>query len=51
VLLLKGIYHLATMNDAGDRLAGVDILVEGNSISRVEACRGFDRSAPRSARH
>jgi cytosine/adenosine deaminase-related metal-dependent hydrolase len=36
VLLLKDIYHLATMNDAGDRLAGVDILVEGNSISRVE---------------
>ncbi len=37
MLLLKDIYHLATMNDAGDRLAGVDILVEGNSISRVEA--------------
>jgi len=37
VLLLKDIYHLATMNDAGDRLAGVDVLVEGNSISRVEA--------------
>jgi len=37
VLLLKDIYHLATMNDAGDRLAGVDILVEGNSIARVEA--------------
>ena len=37
MLLLKDIYHLATMNDAGDRLAGVDILVEGNSISLVEA--------------
>lgn len=36
MLLLKDIYHLATMNDAGDRLAGVDVLVEGNSISRVE---------------
>ena len=37
MLLLKNVYHLATMNDAGDRLADVDILVEGNSISRVEA--------------
>ncbi len=36
VLLLKNIYHLATMNDAGDRLAGADVLIEGNTISRVE---------------
>jgi cytosine/adenosine deaminase-related metal-dependent hydrolase len=36
VLLLKDIYHLATMNDAGDRLTGVDVLIEGNRISRIE---------------
>jgi len=36
VLLLKDIYHLVTMNDAGDRLAGVDVLVEGNQISMIE---------------
>jgi len=35
VLLLKDIYHLATMNDAGERLSGVDLLIEGNRISRI----------------
>jgi cytosine/adenosine deaminase-related metal-dependent hydrolase len=37
VLLLKDIYHLATMNDEGARLAGVDVLIEGNRISLIEA--------------
>ncbi|HYW69056.1 MAG TPA: 8-oxoguanine deaminase [bacterium] len=36
MLLLKDIYHLATMNDAGERLSGVDLLIEGNRISRIE---------------
>jgi 8-oxoguanine deaminase len=35
VLLFKNIRHLATMNDAGDRLSGVDVLIEGNRISRI----------------
>ncbi len=35
MILLKDIYHLATMNDAGDRLAGVDVLIDGNRIARV----------------
>ena len=36
MLLLKNIYHLATMNDAGDRLADTDVLIEDNRISRIE---------------
>jgi 8-oxoguanine deaminase len=46
MLLFKNIYHLATMNDAGDRLSGVDVLVEGSRISRV----GRSVDAPNGAR-
>jgi cytosine/adenosine deaminase-related metal-dependent hydrolase len=47
VLLLRNIYHLATMNDAGDRLSGVDILIDGPRIARIgrglpEPGRGAD---------
>jgi cytosine/adenosine deaminase-related metal-dependent hydrolase len=35
MLLFKNVYHLATMNDAGDGLSGVDVLTEGNRISRI----------------
>jgi 8-oxoguanine deaminase len=35
VILFKEISHLATMNDAGDRMTGVDVLVEGARISRI----------------
>ncbi len=35
MLLFRGIHHLATMNDAGDRLSGVDVLVDGKQISRI----------------
>ncbi len=41
---LPDIYHLATMNDAGDRLSGVDVLIDGNRIARIgrrsNLCRG-----------
>ena len=46
MILLKNIYHLATMNDAGDRLSGVDVLIDGNVISRV----GSSVDAPEGAR-
>ena len=35
MLLFKDVHHLATMNDAGDRLSGVDVLIDGNRISRI----------------
>jgi len=35
VILFKNVYHLATMNDAGDRLSGVDVLVDGSRIARI----------------
>jgi cytosine/adenosine deaminase-related metal-dependent hydrolase len=35
MLLFRNVYHLATMNDAGDRLSGVDVLVEGNRVARI----------------
>ena len=35
MILFKDVYHLATMNDAGDRLSGVDVLVDGNRIARI----------------
>jgi 8-oxoguanine deaminase len=34
-LLLRNVYHLATMNDAGDRLSGVDVLIDGPRIARI----------------
>jgi 8-oxoguanine deaminase len=34
-LLLKNIHHLVTMDRRGRRLAGVDLLVEGNLVSRI----------------
>jgi 8-oxoguanine deaminase len=46
LILLKDIYHLATMNDAGDRLSGVDVLTDGRTISAV----GPSLEAPRGAR-
>lgn len=52
MLLLRNIYHLATMNDAGDRLSGVDVLVDGGrfreigpSIDRPQGCRVIDCSS------
>jgi 8-oxoguanine deaminase len=36
LLLLRNIYHLATMNDAGDRLSGVDVLIDGPQIARID---------------
>ncbi|MBN2565780.1 MAG: 8-oxoguanine deaminase [Candidatus Eisenbacteria bacterium] len=35
LLLLRNIYHLATMNDAGDRLSGVDVLIDGARVVRI----------------
>jgi cytosine/adenosine deaminase-related metal-dependent hydrolase len=35
MLLFRDVYQLATMNDAGERLSGVDVLVDGPRISRV----------------
>ncbi|MBD3349668.1 MAG: 8-oxoguanine deaminase [Candidatus Eisenbacteria bacterium] len=35
MILLRNIYHLATMNDAGDRLSGVDVLIDGRRIAEV----------------
>jgi len=37
MILLKNVYHLATMNDAGDRLSGVDVLIDGNVIAEIGA--------------
>lgn len=52
MLLLKNVYHLATMNDAGDRLAGVDVLIEDGRFSAIapsidapERCRVIDCSS------
>ena len=52
LLLLRNVYHLATMNDAGDRLSGVDILIEdgrfseiANSIEAPEGSRTIDCSS------
>jgi len=46
VILFRNVYHVATMNDARERLSGVDVLVEGNRISRIG--RGLE--APSGAR-
>ncbi len=35
MILLRNIYHLATMNDAGDRRSGVDVLLDGNRIASI----------------
>ena len=35
MILFRNVYHLATMNDAGERLSGVDVLVEGREISEI----------------
>jgi len=35
VIIFKSVYHVATMNDARERLSGVDVLVEGNRIARI----------------
>ncbi len=35
MILFRNVFHLATMNDAGDRLSGVDVLVEGSKIARI----------------
>ncbi len=35
MILLRDIYHLATMNDAGDRLSGVDVLIDGRRIAGI----------------
>lgn len=35
MILLRDIYHLATMNDAGDRLSGVDLLIDGRRIAGI----------------
>jgi len=37
VILFRNVYHLATMNDARDRLSGVDVLVEGKRVARIGA--------------
>ena len=36
MLLFTNVRHVATMNDAGDRLSGVDVLVDGPRITRIE---------------
>ncbi len=46
MILFKHIYHLATMNDARDRLVGADVLVDGKRIVAV----GHDLKAPEDAR-
>lgn len=46
MILLRSIYHLATMNDAGDRLSGVDVLLDGERIASV----GHGLDAPEGAR-
>lgn len=35
MIIFKNVYHVATMNDARERLSGVDVLVEGNRIARI----------------
>jgi cytosine/adenosine deaminase-related metal-dependent hydrolase len=35
VILLKNVWHLITMNDADERLSGVDVLIEGAVIREV----------------
>lgn len=35
MIIFKSVYHVATMNDARERLSGVDVLVEGNRIARI----------------
>jgi cytosine/adenosine deaminase-related metal-dependent hydrolase len=46
VILFRNVYHVATMNDARERLSGVDVLVDGNRIARIG--RGLD--APQGGR-
>ncbi len=46
MILLRNIYHLATMNDAGDRFSGVDVLLDGGRIAEV----GRALDAPAGAR-
>ena len=46
MILLKNIYHLATMNDAGERLSGVDVLLDDGRIVRI----GGSLEAPDGAR-
>jgi cytosine/adenosine deaminase-related metal-dependent hydrolase len=41
-ILFRNIFHLVTMNDRGDRLQGVDLLVRGNRIAGI----GEDLQAP-----
>jgi cytosine/adenosine deaminase-related metal-dependent hydrolase len=40
VILIRNIYHLVTMNDRDERLSGVDLLVRGKQIARIE--KGID---------
>ena len=42
MILLRNIWHLITMNDADDRLTGVDVLIDGAAIAAV----GHDLDAP-----
>ena len=35
MILFRNVYHVATMNDTGDRLSGADVLVEGCRIARI----------------
>lgn len=46
MILFRDVYHLATMNDAGDRFAGVDLLVDGKVIAAI----GRGLAAPDGAR-
>ncbi|KPL19384.1 MAG: hydroxydechloroatrazine ethylaminohydrolase [candidate division Zixibacteria bacterium SM23_81] len=41
-ILFQNIYHLVTMNDRGERLSGVDLLIQGNKIAKI----GKDIDAP-----
>jgi cytosine/adenosine deaminase-related metal-dependent hydrolase len=36
MILLRNVFQLATMNDAGDVLTGVDVLVDGAKVARIE---------------
>jgi len=36
VILLRNVFQLATMNDAGDVLTGVDVLIDGPTVARIE---------------
>jgi len=37
MILFRNVYHLATMNEAGERLSGVDVLVNGRTVSEIRA--------------